>query len=351
MTPRIASRGLAPRSLQQGLSLVELMIALTLGLIVLGAMVTVFASSSSSRQEIERASRQIENGRYAMQLLSDDLRLAGFYGELNVKPYYGTPPAVMPDPCSTAVADWVAALTVSIQGFDLGAGAPLGCSGANRIPNTDVLVVRHVSPCEAGVGTCDGAAAGQPYIQVAKCGTETPTTPYVMGVSGSTAFNLHARDCATAAGLRQYYVRVYYLSTDNGKGVAIPTLKRMEFNGANFVDTPLVEGIENFNFEYGIDLDDDGAPDVFKADPAAYAPTATPALTVPQAWQRVVAVRINLLARNIEPSVNYTDTKTYTLGLDAGGAPVAVTPNDNYHRHAYTSLVRVVNVAERRDTP
>jgi len=351
MTARLLSRGAAPRSLQQGLSLVELMIALALGLIVLGAMVTVFASSSASRQEIERASRQIENGRYAMQLLSDDLRLAGFYGELNIKPYYGTPPAVMPDPCSTAIADWVSAFTVSLQGFDMGAGAPSGCGGVSRVPNTDVLVIRRVSSCEAGAAGCDALLANYPYIQVAKCGTETPTTPYVMGINGTTAFNLHARDCATAAGLRQYYVRVYYISTDNGRGVAVPTLKRMEFNGSNFVDTPLVEGIENINFEYGVDLDDDGSPDVFTPDVASYAPTAAPPLTVPQAWQRVVAVRINLLARNIEPSVNYTDSKTYTLGLDAGGAAVTVTPNDNYHRHAYTSLVRVVNVAERRDTP
>ena len=353
MTARIHSRGRAPRSLQQGLSLIELMIALAIGLIVLGAMVTVFASSSASRQEIERASRQIENGRYAMQLLSDDLRLAGFYGELNVKPYYGTPPATMPDPCSLAQADWVAALTVSLQGFDNGVGAPVTCGGVNRIPGTDVLVIRRVATCEAGVGSCEALVANQPYIQVAKCATETPLTPYVLGLNGGTAFNLHARDCATAAGMRQYYVRIYYLSADNGRGQAVPTLKRMEFNGTAFVDTPLVEGIENVNLEYGIDVDDDGSPDVFTADPAAYGPAA-PApgpFTVPQTWQRVVAVRVNLLARNIEPSINYTDTKTYTLGLDAGGNPVSVTPADSYHRHAYTSLVRVVNVAERKDAP
>ena len=345
-------RGLAPRSLQQGLSLIELMIALAIGLIVLGAMVTVFASSSANRQELERASRQIENGRYAMQLLSDDLRLAGFYGELSVKPYYNPAPAVMPDPCSTAQADWVSGLTVSIQGFDLGAGATGGCMGVNRIPNTDVLVIRRASTCEAGVGTCDAATANTPYIQVAKCGTETPLTPYVLGLNGTAAFNLHARDCATLAGLRQYLVRIYYLSSDNGRGVAIPTLKRMEFNGTSFVDTPLVEGIEAINFEYGLDTDGDGAPDVFTADPTGYAPTggfAAPAVVT--AWQSVVAVRINLLARNIEPSVNFTNTKTYNLGLNAAGAPESVSPTDAYHRHAYTSLVRVVNVAERKDTP
>ena len=347
-------RGLAPRSLQQGLSLVELMIALALGLIVLGAMVTVFASSSASRQELERASRQIENGRYAMQLLSDDLRLAGFYGELSVKPYYTAPPppAVMPDPCSLVVADWVTAFTMSVQGFDKGAGATGTCMGVNRIPNTDVLVIRRASSCEAGVGNCDAATVSAPYLQVAKCGTETPLTPYVIGLNGTAAFNLHARDCATAAGLRQYLVRIYYLSSDNGRGVAVPTLKRMEFNGTGFVDTPLVEGIEAINFEYGLDTDGDGAPDVFTADPASYAPTAfAGANAVALAWQSVVAVRVNLLARNIDASPNYTNTKTYYLGLNAAGAQESVTAADAYHRHAYTSLVRVVNQAERKDTP
>ena len=259
----------------------------------------------------------------------------------------------MPDPCSLLPTDWTAAFTMSVVGFDQGAGATGGCMGINRIPNTDILVIRRVSTCEAGVGTCDAAVANQPYLQVAKCSTETPLTPYAIGLSGSAPFNLHARDCATAAGLRQYLVRVYYLSTDNGRGVAVPTLKRMEFNGASFVDTPLVEGIENINYEYGLDLDGDGAPDVFTADPTTYAATAFPGIAngVAKTWQAVVAVRVNLLARNIEPSVNYTNTKTYTLGLDAAGAAVTATPTDAYHRHAYTSLVRVVNQAERKDTP
>ena len=349
MTP-IRQHPRGSRRSMQGMSLIELMIAMALGLVVLGAMVTVFASSSANRQEIERASRQIENGRYAMQLISDDLRLAGFYGELNVKPYFTSPPASVPDPCSVAPADWIASFTISVFAYDKGATAPAGgCGGINRRPNTDILVIRRVSSCEAGVAGCDAVVAGAPYIQVAKCATETPITPYAIGNYGAANFNLHARNCTTAAGLRQYYVRVYYISDDNGRGTAIPTLKRMEFNGATFTDTPLVEGIEDINYEFGVDTNADGGPDAFTADPTAYAATA--GMTIPVAWQNVVAVRLNLLARNTEPSVNFTDSKTYNLGLDAAGAPQTVTPGDNYHRHAYTSLVRVVNVSERKDAP
>jgi type IV pilus assembly protein PilW len=65
----------------------------------------------------------------------------------------------------------------------------------------------------------------------------------------------------------------------------------------------------------------------------------------------VVAVRINLLARNVDPTLGYTDSKTYTLGLKANDTPLTFTPNDNYKRHAYTSVVKLVDVSQRRETP
>ncbi|MGH8561634.1 MAG: PilW family protein, partial [Nevskiales bacterium] len=67
-------------SRQSGFSLVELMIAITLSLIILAALSAIFVTSSRARDEIARANQQIENGRYAMQILSDDLQLAGYYG-------------------------------------------------------------------------------------------------------------------------------------------------------------------------------------------------------------------------------------------------------------------------------
>ena len=72
----------APR--QFGLSLIELMVSVTLGLLILSGVLVVFVNTSAARNEVERTSRQIENGRYASELLTEDLRLAGFYGELNV---------------------------------------------------------------------------------------------------------------------------------------------------------------------------------------------------------------------------------------------------------------------------
>jgi type IV pilus assembly protein PilW len=62
-------------------------------------------------------------------------------------------------------------------------------------------------------------------------------------------------------------------------------------------------------------------------------------------------VHFHLLARNLETSPNYVDTKTYHLGNDAAGNEIQVTPGQGFRRHVYSSLVRIANPAGRRDTP
>jgi prepilin-type N-terminal cleavage/methylation domain-containing protein len=71
----------------RGFTLVELMVALTIGLLMSFGLIRVFASSSESYQSLSQASQQIENGRYAMQAIGEDLKHAGYYGE------YAFPPA------------------------------------------------------------------------------------------------------------------------------------------------------------------------------------------------------------------------------------------------------------------
>ena len=62
-------------------------------------------------------------------------------------------------------------------------------------------------------------------------------------------------------------------------------------------------------------------------------------------WANVVAVRINVLARNLEATTGYTDTRTYDMGA-AGN----LTPLGSYKRHVYNSVIRLVNPASRRES-
>jgi len=82
------------------MSLVELMIALTIGLVILAAMTSVFVNSSHSQMASQNSAQQIENGRYAIDQLTQDLHLAGYYGQYSTYADGTT----LPDPCVTGNA-------------------------------------------------------------------------------------------------------------------------------------------------------------------------------------------------------------------------------------------------------
>lgn len=62
---------------QRGLSLIELMIGMTLGLFVVGGVIAMFLTSSSTAMNQQRLSQVLENGRYGTQVLADELRKTG----------------------------------------------------------------------------------------------------------------------------------------------------------------------------------------------------------------------------------------------------------------------------------
>lgn len=336
---------------QGGLSLVELMISNTIGLLLLAGITTLIVQQSNTRSELEKSSRQIENGRYAMQILHDDIRHAGFYGQFAnlAEPPYNTLPATLPDPCTTAFANPEPAMTLPIQGYDAPATVPAPLStcltDANHVAGTDILVIRRADTTDDI--DLSGAVAGQVYLQ---------TTPaaYVIGVGPdpTPAYTLKQKVVTMTAKLHKYHVHIYFVSPcsqptgggttctgstdDNGR--PIRTLKRLELTvvgGASaFSVAPLVEGIDNLQLDYGIDTTGDGSPDSY---------VTAPALTAD--WANVMAVRVNLLARNNDPTTGHQDTKTYSLGMAGSTGPF----NDAYKRHAYSGLVRAINPSGRRE--
>lgn len=330
-----------------GFSLIEMMIAITLGLMVLAVVATLFANTSRARADLDVASQQIDSARYAVDVISEDLQLAGFYGELNVASF--PVPGALPDVCSTDPAVWLTAVPLHVQGYDQGAGVP-ACLPTSLMPNTDVLAVRRVRTCLTSAAGCDPVVASQPYLQVALCGSSPAA--HRIGIAENTAFTLTQKDCATVAGLRRYEVRMYYVSTDNGSGVNTPTLKRLEFDGATFNAVPLADGIERLHIEYGIDTNSDGGPDQYTADPTNFTFAGCTTCTAPNNWANVVTAKIYVLARSTEAIAGHVDTKLYEMGRDASGNAVRLGPfNDAYRRHVYSAAVRLMNPSGRRDTP
>ena len=335
----------------RGYTIVELMVSITIGLIILGALVTLFAGNSRARGEIERANQQNENGRYALQLLSDDLRAAGYLASFNPGTVLAPNPQLVipagpPNVCATDLATLTGAMSMPVQGFYQPANAP-ACLADWRA-GTDILVVRRASTCAVTTAGCDPQVAGDVYLQASGCNTELNAGNYYAFDSNVGNLTLTQKDCATPAPTYQFRTHIYFIANNDKAGDGIPTLKRAELAAGVFTIVPLVEGIENLQLEYGLDtaVPTTGTPAVYTADPNSYSGCA-PAACVGY-WRNTVTVKINLLARNVTPTQGYNDTKTYTLGLTFAGAANVVGPfNDGFKRHAYSTVAVLYNNAGR----
>ncbi len=68
------------RKAQRGVTLIELMIATVLGMIMMMALTALFINIARTNSEMAKTNAQIENGRFAIQLLGSDIVHAGFWG-------------------------------------------------------------------------------------------------------------------------------------------------------------------------------------------------------------------------------------------------------------------------------
>jgi type IV pilus assembly protein PilW len=333
------------RRASSGFSLVELMVALTIGLIVLTVLATVFSQTSSGRGELERVSRLVENSRFAADIIGDDVRHAGFYGTF-------LPPSdtiyTDPSPCNWNTADptqlgWQptaapARYPAQLQGWDdpLAGVVDLACL-PNRVPGTDVLAIRRVS---SRTVTQAQVAVTSVYVQASQCISD-PTLLRVSNAAAQFTLRTAACDVANLAGIRRYFVRVYYVAGCNecAPSDGIRTLKRMEVVDNVYRVVSLAEGVENLQFEYAFDTNDDGSPEELRTATAAAGPSAQ--------WSNVVAVRMHLLMRSTEPGMS-ADTTPTTFDLGPGHA--GATCPDRFKCRLLTTTFRLNNVAGRRET-
>lgn len=348
---------------QAGITLLEIMVALSLGAFMLVGIISLMASVSSTRTELGRSSEQIENGRYAVQILSDDAVLAGYYG-----PYFKADPTYSnPSPCNddSTLSDLgfnyhatTPTLPSAIAGFVSGATLPACLTNAREnsggTVDAEVLVVRHVNPQSIDA---DDAANGIPYMQVSFCDTQDE---FVFTNVAADLDSLGANCLSTnVQPAWSYESRAFYVAKCDdcsGGGDGIPTLKVVEFAGGALSASPLslVEGVEDMHIEYGMDLDTvpDGVPDCFVADPTAdTAPTSGCTVTTAWSasdvtnWANVVALDISVLIRSLEEYPGWNDTRTYDLGRGSRSGPFS----DGYKRKVLKTSIMLQNVAGPRE--
>lgn len=366
---------------QKGLSLIELMVAMSIGLLLTVALTNLMISTSRSFSVQDYQARMQENGAMALRLITDDLRLAGFYAMNVDAPSYnetytvanitipagndcGTTPVRAGEPAHPWALDLLTPVLFDPALTPASVNAAFPCIDAlNFRAGSPVLVVRGA----LGAIVTDRPAAGTPKVigtdellletnyqnRIWMQAIPTAQAPYMFrGANYNLADARMTPD--GEASIFEFRTHVYYIQNcsrfnsgttcdpggaDDG-GQPIPTLVRYQLQPDPVTGTPtmalvpLVEGVEAVNVMFGVDgIDPNNAnPDL--TDPATYnfAPDGVvDRFVVPPAnvdelfWQHVAAVRVSALVRSPSPIQNHDDSgKTYDMGLDTQGNPIAL---------------------------
>jgi len=324
---------------QAGMSLVELMIALVIGLLILMGVLTVYLSGARTAATTEALSRVQESGRFGIFFLSRDIRQAGFksacQGEVNN----------LLDEGSAAYDDTLFDLNDPIVGWDDSAGTlaaalpqyvrgdVLMLKSASTVPGVTAKNVTQVtaaaialdgpSGIEAGTIMFIGDSQGCDLFQKGNNANANSIQRPASGTPGNKNPNTewsHAYDDSMQIFLFQS--TAYYI----GNGIdGQPALRRASFNTGAAVDEELVNGIEDMQLLYGEDTDGDRTADRYVAAGAV------------ADWDDVVAVQVNLLASSLSTNV-IDEVQALPAPWDA-----LADPGDGRLRRVFTTNVGIRN--------
>lgn len=242
------STGKSPRpsahTAMSGLTLVELMVAMSIGLVLIGGALYVYSQSSNSYRASDSIARLHETARFALDEVEASVRHAGYWG-LNAATVDVPPGLVIrctgtgTDVTAWAFGDAGVAVEASDNTYDL------PCPAFNGAPRTgsDVLVVRHAAPAGS---TPTVPEAGRVQVQ--------------SNLQGSQVFDDGmAPDLGPDARTFDVVVSAYYVSEQSSFSASQPSLRRLtlKMNGV-MGDEEVIPGVENLQVQFGVDTTGDG---------------------------------------------------------------------------------------------
>ena len=352
---------------QTGLSLVEIMVALSVGVVLLTGVIQIYASTKSTYRLQDNLARMQENGRFALSFLTRDVRMAGYHGCTNFGPVTNT---------LNNAASLQYDFSVGLTGFDnVGASPPAVLSGAGIVPRagTDVIVVRRNSDdpirvvknnssaqlfaevlsqepggCPDGTDKVSGLCQGD-ILMVSDCvksrifqagNLQVTGTPPDVNIthpaSGNPGNAISSWGGASAPAEEQFsddaeIVRIgtyaYFISDKVVNGATMPVLNR--YDGGQVFE--LVEGVEDMQITFGEDTDSDRTADVYRDANTVFD------------WSAVVSARIHLLLRSNDN--NLSDAPQDYVFIGAAIAGSSLPSDDRYMRREFTATVTVRNRA------
>jgi Tfp pilus assembly protein PilW len=296
-------------SRQRGVSLVELMVALLLGLFLLFALVEILINGKQSFSSASHMSRLQENGRIATNLVVTDLKRAGYMGgnsnQDNISGSAGQVAGAAT--CPTGNTNWGRMVTWGISGLD-DTNAGYACIPNGTYLRGDVLTIRYAAPWAAST-----ISANKIYLR---------SSLFEGRIFQGSAEGTPTNDVEDEPNSVRELMAYSYFVGNSGRtcgGQAVPSLFRVSLDDSSQPEVQeLLPGIEHFQVQYGV------AGQYVDADDVAN-------------WDNVVTARIWLLVRAECTETGFIDDSTYVLGNQE------YTPNDNYRRQLYSSVVMLRN--------
>jgi hypothetical protein len=296
---------------QTGLTLVELMVAMLIGLFLILGSITVYVQSRTSYRLSDGQARLQENLRFAMDLLEPDLRLSRFWGR-HAEPALVNVPAGIGIQCAganvTALAtNFAQPITAVDDSVGYAAVIPCPANTAARL-DSDTVVVRHVTSQQTA------PAGGTLQIR-----SDLGNSELFAGGANPAGYGLLATT-------HDLVVNIYYVDSGSNLDPTLPSLRRWTLNAAGvLVDEELIAGVENLQIQFGVDENGGGSITRYvDGDDPIITPGAPGFLPAAE----IVAVRLWLLMRTDQIEAGFADQAVYTP-LD-GDLAVINPGNANY---------------------
>jgi type IV pilus assembly protein PilW len=277
-----------------GASLIELMIALAIGLFLSAAAVTIYLNGKDAWVARDNLAHLQESGRIALHLIREDLRQAGFWG-LNIAPrtIVNTEPIALLNECAPG---WATRYLSPVEFANNGNEGYRPCiPDSDHMAETDIITVRRSSSQrvarnsirERGLYLLTSMTSGKVFSADA----DSHLDPGLhIDESPAALYRVLAH---------AYYIRPFSLAPGDG----VPTLVREAVSAGRVSAEPLVESIEDLQITFGVDADGDGSVDSYDHNGMAVGET-----------DRVRTVVVELLARAPTVESGYVNRRQYVLG-------------------------------------
>lgn len=347
-----------------GFSLTELMIAMVIGVTLMGGVLQVAVSSKTNHVVGEELTRLQESGRFAIDVLSDNIREAGYVGFAIADG--SITPTVTANPAPAFPFDSANMLTGhSWNGSSWFPSAPANSGSLGTVvANTDLISIQHGSSCGGQLikgqeqpnnpikinqaNTCninDGdvlVISDYSNIDIFRVTSTNNTGAAMLNIvhtvaggyntSGFLGNSYSADSEILKAQSSTYFIR-------NGANGS-PSLWRFHNNTAAGSTNPeeLVEGVEDMAILYGVNTDAVGTTGYGTANQYLDANTVS-------IWEDVVSVRLALLLKTSSDILDSPQDYTFLAGTanTTVAATAAVTPSDNAVRRTFSTTIQIRN--------